>query len=477
MGFVQGVHRDQLVMFPELLDDYIAEDNPVRFIDAFVDSLDLQALGFERAVPRETGRPPYHPGDLLKLYVYGYLNRIRSSRKLEREANRNVEVMWLLGKLAPDFKTIADFRRDNGQPIRAVWGEFTVLCRRLGLYGGELVAIDGSKFKAVNGRERNFTGRKLKRLKEQAEAKIERYLQELDATDAQETESEKPIAHLERDLGLSVGAIHHWKRQLLVDGEEAFPGSGRVTGQAEVIRRLQRENEVLREEREILNKSHSRVLEGGAKFQFIAKNRKEFSVRRMCQVLGVSRSGYYAWRQRRPSERQEANEALVVRIKAIHAESHGTYGSPRVHAELIAQGIPCNRKRVERLMRVHLIRARQTKRWRARTTDSNHALPVAPNVLNREFTAEAPNQKWVSDITYIPTAEGWLYLATVMDLCSRNIVGWSMASRRTLQLVKDALKLAIAQRQPALGYKCPEDRPGWCHPAVPHHRNARRYDP
>ena len=194
MGFVQGTHRDQVVMFPERLDDYIADNNPVRFIDAFVDSLDLQALGFERAVPKETGRPPYHPGDLLKLYVYGYVNRIRSSRKLEKEARRNVEVMWLLGKLAPDFKTIADFRRDNGQALRAVWGEFTVLCRRLGLYGGELVAIDGSKFRAVNSRERNFTERKLKRLKERAEAKIERYLQELDENDAEETDSEKPTA-------------------------------------------------------------------------------------------------------------------------------------------------------------------------------------------------------------------------------------------------------------------------------------------
>ena len=166
----------------------------MRFIDAIVDSLDMRALGFERAVSKETGRPPYHPGDLLKLYVYGYLNRIRSSRRLEREANRNVEVMWLLGKLAPDFKTIADFRRDNGRPIRAVWGEFTVLCRGLGLYGGELVAIDGSKFKAVNSRERNFTERKLKRLKQRAEAKIERYLQELDENDAQETDSETPTA-------------------------------------------------------------------------------------------------------------------------------------------------------------------------------------------------------------------------------------------------------------------------------------------
>ena len=172
MGFVQGIQREQMVMFPELLDDYIADDNPVRFIDAFVDSLDLRALGFERAVPKETGRPPYHPGDLLKLYVYGYLNRIRSSRRLEREAQRNVETMWLLGKLAPDHKTIADFRRDNGKPIRAVFREFTVLCRRLELFGGQLVAIDGSKFKAANGRERNFTKSKLERLNRRAEEKI-----------------------------------------------------------------------------------------------------------------------------------------------------------------------------------------------------------------------------------------------------------------------------------------------------------------
>ena len=194
MGFVQGIQREQMVMFPELLDDYIADDNPVRFIDAFVDSLDLRALGFERAVPKETGRPPYHPGDLLKLYVYGYLNRIRSSRRLEREAQRNVETMWLLGKLAPDHKTIADFRRDNGKPIRAVFREFTVLCRRLELFGGQLVAIDGSKFKAANGRERNFTKSKLERLNRRAEEKIKRYLEELDKADEQEQDNEKPTA-------------------------------------------------------------------------------------------------------------------------------------------------------------------------------------------------------------------------------------------------------------------------------------------
>lgn len=194
MGFVQGVHRNQVVMFPESLDEYVSDDNPERFIDAFVDSLDLRALGFERAVPAETGRPPYHPGVLLKLYVYGYLNRIRSSRKLEREAQRNVELMWLLGKLTPDFKTIADFRRDNGQPIRAVFREFTQVCRRLELYGGELVAVDGSKFKAVNSRDRNFTQGKLEDLDKRADKKIKRYLEELDEADEREEDSQKPTA-------------------------------------------------------------------------------------------------------------------------------------------------------------------------------------------------------------------------------------------------------------------------------------------
>jgi putative transposase len=178
----------------------------------------------------------------------------------------------------------------------------------------------------------------------------------------------------------------------------------------------------------------------------------------MCRVLSVSSSGYYAWRRRRPSARQKANEAIVERMREIHAESDATYGSPRVHAELAAQGIECNKKRVERLMRVHHIQARQRKRWRPRTTDSNHRLPVAPNVLAQEFACEAPNEKWVTDITYIGTEEGWLYLAAVMDLCSRRIVGWSMARRLTSKLVKDALKLAVAQRQPGPGLLHHSDR-------------------
>src|SRR3990170_2505936 len=156
MQHIEGSDRDQLTLFPEALDDYIAQDNPVRFLDAFIDALDLAALAFTHPAPKDTGRPPYHPADLLKLYVYGYLNRLRSSRLLEREAGRNLELMWLLKRLTPDFKTIADFRRDNRQAIRQVCRQFTLFCRQLDLFGGELVAIpqehrddvDGSKFKA-----------------------------------------------------------------------------------------------------------------------------------------------------------------------------------------------------------------------------------------------------------------------------------------------------------------------------------------
>ena len=147
MDYIRGVNRDQVMLFPESVEDYITEDNPVRFIDAFVESLDLAQLGFRRAQPAETGRPAYDPGDLLRLYLYGYLNRVRSSRMLERETKVNIEVMWLLGKLAPDFKTIADFRRDNLKAIKQVCREFTLLCRKLGLFGGELVAIDAASSK------------------------------------------------------------------------------------------------------------------------------------------------------------------------------------------------------------------------------------------------------------------------------------------------------------------------------------------
>ena len=184
----------------------------------------------------------------------------------------------------------------------------------------------------------------------------------------------------------------------------------------------------------------------------------EHSIQKLCHNLQVSPSGYYTWRGRPESQRDQANQKLVQQIREIHAESRETYGSPRVHAELVGQGIKCNKKRVERLMRVNHIRAKQHRRRRVKTTDSDHDLPVAPNVLNRHFEANAPNQKWVTDITYVPTAEGWLYLAAVMDLFSRRVVGWSMASTLCTSLVKDAVLMAIADRQPDAGLIHHSDR-------------------
>jgi transposase len=192
MRHITGIPRQQLVLFPESLDEYIAADNPVRFIDAFVDSLDLTSAGFTHTTLAETGRPPYAPGDLLKLYIYGYLNRIRSSRKLEQECQRNVEVMWLLGKLAPDHKTIADFRKDNRKAFKEVFKAFCLLCRELDLFGAELVAIDGSKFKAVNSSKRNFTQTKVKKYLQELEQRIEAYLQELDELDQVEAPDVPP---------------------------------------------------------------------------------------------------------------------------------------------------------------------------------------------------------------------------------------------------------------------------------------------
>ena len=173
-------------MLPESLDDYVSDTNPVRVVDVFVGELDLGKLGFEGVVPAETGRPAYHPADLLKIYIYGYLNRIQSSRRLEREAQRNVELMWLTGRLMPDFKTIANFRKDNGKAIRAVCRQFVVLCQQVGLFSEALIAIDGSKFKAVNNRDRNFTSAKLQRRMEEIESSINRYLSALDTADRQE---------------------------------------------------------------------------------------------------------------------------------------------------------------------------------------------------------------------------------------------------------------------------------------------------
>ncbi len=209
MPHIQGVDRHAVIQFPPTLDDYITSDNPVRVIDAFVDQLDLHILGFTRAVAARTGRPAYHPGDLLKLYIYRYLNRIRSSRLLERETQRTVEVMWLVKQLTPDFKTIADFRKDNLEPRRAVCREFTLLCNELERFGGDLVAIDGSKCKAVNNRTRNFTPKKLERALTEVDTKIATYLAELEQHDAEYV----PTSEIAGDLQTKITRLQERRQQ------------------------------------------------------------------------------------------------------------------------------------------------------------------------------------------------------------------------------------------------------------------------
>src|SRR5437763_9185613 len=186
MSHLVGYDRCQTLLLPESLDDYVGPENPVRFIEAFVDGLDLATAGFARVQPKETGRPGYAPGDLLKLYIYGYLNRIRSSRRLEAETHRNVEVIWLLRHLKPDFKTIADFRRDNCGAFRQVFRQFVLLCRQLDLFGRELIAVDGTRIKAVNNKDRNFTRTTLTDFIKAADAKLDDYLQRLDSSDVAE---------------------------------------------------------------------------------------------------------------------------------------------------------------------------------------------------------------------------------------------------------------------------------------------------
>src|ERR1700739_2493683 len=176
MTHIAGFDRSQLLLLPEAVDDYVGADNPVRFVDAFVAGLDLTSMGFARVTPKATGRPGYAPGDLLKLYIYGYLNRVRSSRRLEREANRNIEVIWLLCGLKPDFKTIADFRRDNHAAFRAVFRQFVLLCRRLDPYCRELLAVDGTRIKAVNNKDRNFTRSSLRAFIRAADERLDDYL-------------------------------------------------------------------------------------------------------------------------------------------------------------------------------------------------------------------------------------------------------------------------------------------------------------
>jgi transposase len=243
--FVEGTERSQSTLFPECLEDWIGEDNPVRVVDVFVDSLDLAAVGFSGVGREAAGRPAYHPAMLLKLYIYGYLNRIQSSRRLEREAGRNVEVMWLTQRLAPDHKTIADFRKDNGPAIRKVCSQVVLLCRKMELFSEAIVSIDGSKFKAVNNRDKNFTKNKMTRRMAQIEESVARYLQQLDSADRQEpsiaretktTRLKDKIAVLKKEMqrlgGLETQMLEAPDQQISLTDPDArsMATSGRGTG-------------------------------------------------------------------------------------------------------------------------------------------------------------------------------------------------------------------------------------------------------
>ncbi len=222
MAHISGEDRSQLLLLPDAVDDYVGPDNPVRFIDAFVGGLDLEAAGFWRVRPQEKGRPGYDPADLLKLYVYGYLNRVRSSRRLEAETHRNLEVIWLMRRLQPDFKTIADFRRDNRSTFRLVFREFVRLCRELDLYGFELVAVDGTRIKAVNNRDRNFTRAKLQRHLQRIDEQLDRYLEQMNEADAQDADGgTRAVANLKEKI-----ASMRKRREVLEDHRRTLDESG-----------------------------------------------------------------------------------------------------------------------------------------------------------------------------------------------------------------------------------------------------------
>ena len=228
MGHISGEDRSQLLLLPDAVDDYVGPDNPVRFIDAFVDSLDLEETGFQRVRPNDKGRPGSDPADLLKLYIYGYLNRVRSSRRLEVETHRNLEVIWLLRQLRPDFKTIADFRRDNRSAFRQVFREFVRLCRELDLYGRELIAVDGTRIKAVNNRDRNFTRATLKRDLQRIDDRLERYLEQMNEADANAASGGgNSVADLQDKIASIRGAIDRFQLWSDLGGPSAEAGRDR----------------------------------------------------------------------------------------------------------------------------------------------------------------------------------------------------------------------------------------------------------
>ena len=327
-GYIEGADRGQATLLPDRLDDFVDADNPVRVIDAFVDALDLRELGFVRALPTAMGRPSYHPAVLLKLYVYGYLNRVASSRRLEREAGRNVEVMWLTGRLAPDHKTIADFRRDNGPAIRKTCSWFVLLCRKMGLLGDSAVAIDGSKFKAVNNRDQNFTPAKMERRLAEIEAAIGRYMAEMDG--AAEPGGQASIEHLEQKLAV----LHAYMAELKVidehlraspDGQVSLtdPDARSMNARGSGIVGYNVQAAV--EARHHLVVAHDVVTTGSDRAQLSRMARAAQEATGASKVEVVADRGYYSGPEVRACE-QAGIAAHVVKPMTSNAVAEGRFG-------------------------------------------------------------------------------------------------------------------------------------------------------
>ena len=330
--FVEGECRDQSVLFPERLDDWITEENPVRAVDAFVDELDYGALGFDKAEPADTGRPAYHPGTLLKIYLYGYLNRVQSSRRLEREAQRNVELMWLTGRLAPDFKTIADFRRDNGLATRKVCAQFVELCRNIGLFEQALVVIDGSKFKAVNNRDKNFTLHKLKARQQQLDQSIARYLSDLDRADRDPSlVPEERVEHLKekiatvrkqmkklKGIGQELAKASDQQVSLTDPDARSMATSGRGTGIVgyNVQSAIDTENHLI-VAHDVVNQGHDRT-----QLASMAEQAKEATGKEELQVLADR--GYFRGEEILKCEQADIT-ALVPKPLTSNAKAEGRF--------------------------------------------------------------------------------------------------------------------------------------------------------
>jgi transposase len=389
MSYIEGESREQRILFPEILDDYIGEDNVVRFIDAFVDGLEIEEMGFDRSAPKESGRPSYDPRDLLKLYIYGYLNRIRTGRRLERECQRNVELMWLIRKLRPDFKTIADFRKDNRKAFRGVFRQFVVLCKEMDLVGGELVAVDGSKFKAVNSGQRNFSQKKLQKRLKQIDQKVERYLDEMDRADQQQSPQNEINAEdlkqkIERLRGRK-GRYEELLNELKASGESQIS----LTDPESRAMALTPKGEVSYNVQTAVDSKHHLIVEQEVSNEGLDNHQLYPMAQRTQQILGqkelqvVTDMGYYNHEQLKQCE-EAGITAYVSKPLVSKNTSRGLWGKEKFVYEADGDFYRCPAG--ERLTFRFQSKERKQKRFRYYWTTACLSCPIkASCTTNKKF--------------------------------------------------------------------------------------------